>query len=486
MMNFDPDSSTSTQQPGYSPSTNHNNPYTSSSYSGGYPQQHHHLQPSYSTNDPYNGYPTEQQEQQQQQHNIHPDSGGYQQWSVMPEIQEQHYDDMQAIPKAGCYYPVSPVMPPWGTAPVTAIAFDNKYDAMYLASTTMSNGRPTAVRLKTDPHQPNYDRHAMLSVHNTHPTVNGMLYASVAGHPEASSNALMSIYSCLYGFSHNTTPATATTTNRNTIGTGGRTTTTTTTSSSSRSRTATQVPAHAYKPVYGRTNSSTPGMDLSKAIIGGTFVGGKNTFHMGVNTLLPLSGHVASVSPADVRIHAKGGLQMADSPLEGMLCGTLHPDPSSHGCQEGDQVPPASHIVVGGIMHGENRRHQLHCMDVWQGLQIVNSRKFNDRDYEISSPGVPLGITALATSNSRGSIVAGCSDGKIRFLDGSLREVAKIRGHASSVNDVAVSDDGMLIATTGYGYRPKDSASLYACPDPNVLIFDIRYLGEKTRWHHAD
>lgn len=129
-------------------------------------------------------------------------------------------------------------------------------------------------------------------------------------------------------------------------------------------------------------------------------------------------------------------------------------------------------------MHGTNQRHQLHCLDVWRGLHVVSSRNIHDSDHD-SSSSLPLGITAMATSQKRGSIVAGCSDGKIRFLDGSLREVAKIRGHASSVTDIAVSEDGMLIATTGYGYRPTGGASLYAFPEPNILLFDIRYLGKR-------
>jgi hypothetical protein len=44
---------------------------------------------------------------------------------------------------------------------------------------------------------------------------------------------------------------------------------------------------------------------------------------------------------------------------------------------------------------------------------------------------------------------------------------------------MAVSADGMLIATTGYGsgIKVKDPSILYAFPDPTVYIYDIRYLG---------
>ena len=438
------------------------NPYDNAAYYG------HQQQQVYSTNNPYNGYVSQgtagNEEIYYDQHQSPLlNAGAYGDWNGMGEKHGQNPENFVSSTKPGYYYPVSPLMPQWGSAPVTAIAYDNAYGALYLASPTLSNGRPPSTRLQMKPQQANYDRFAMLSIHSTNPADNGMLYSSVAGHPEASRNALMGVYSCLYGFSiskGNNASANAK---------GGR------------SGRNSQVPSHAYKPVYGRTNSSTPGMTLATAIVGGAFACGKNTFHMGINTLLPLTGHVASISPAAVRIHAKGGLQLADSALEGMLCGTIHPDPSNtDGLQR--EGATASHIVVGGVMHGANQRHQLHCMDIWRGLQTVSSRKFHDRDHDASSPGVPLGITALATSHVRGSIVAGCSDGKIRFLDGSLREVAKIRGHASSVTNIAVSDDGMLIATTGYGYRPTDSTSLYAFPDPNILLFDIRYLGKQQKY----
>lgn len=469
-VNYDPGAVAAVDQ-GYSE-------YDNSAYYG--QQQMQQQQQNYSTENPYENEALYYEQQQQQQSMESDNQGGYGDWNNPGQTHDAHQQDQQQTSEPGYYYSIAPLMPQqWSTAaPITAIAYDNAYGAVYLASPTFSNGgRPSSTRLKmTKRHdRANYDRCAMLSIHSSNPEDNGMLYASVAGHPEASRDALTGVYSCMYGFTIKSdtngkiTAKAAATTHASK---GGR--------SSSRNNHS-QIPSHAYKPVYGRTNGSTPGMNLSSAVVGGTFASGKNTFHMGINTLLPLTGHVASVSPSAVRVHAKGGLQLADSNIEGMLCGTLHPDPSNttDGQQQQQQREDrtASHIVVGGVMHGANQRHQLHCMDIWRGLQPVTSRKFHDRDHDSSSPGVPLGITALTTSDARNSIVAGCSDGKIRFLDGSLREVAKIRAHVSSVNDIAVSDDGMLIATTGHGYRPTDSTSLYAFPDPNILLFDIRYLG---------
>jgi hypothetical protein len=399
----------------------------------------------------------------------------------------------------GYYYPVAPpILPQWGPAPVTALAYDDTYAAIYVASATLFNGRyPITTSTTTrcwkaqQADQPCYDRSSMLSVHSTsssaNPIDNGIMYASVAGHPEASRNTLMDVYASIYGFSGSTT----------------NTNTNTTTNNSSRGSKPTNspkrpagghhhahhhhIPSHAYKPVYGRImNAATTGMDLATAMTGGTFAVGKDNFHRGITTLLPLagSGSVASVSPSAVRVHTHGGLQLADQPLCGMLCGTFHPAATTQQQQQQQQQQQTpSHITVGGISvnHGnaqqQQQQHHAYCLDVWRGLQIVTSRTIQDTDHD-SSSSIPLGITAMATSHKRGSIVAGCSDGKIRFLDTSLREVAKIRAHAGGVTDVCVSDDGMLIATTGYGYRPAGSTFLYAFPEPNIQLFDIRFLGK--------
>jgi len=78
----------------------------------------------------------------------------------------------------------------------------------------------------------------------------------------------------------------------------------------------------------------------------------------------------------------------------------------------------------------------------------------------------------------------GCSDGQMHLLDTRLRELAQIKGHhAGGVVNVAVSADGMLLATTGFGSKTTATnvsatlASLYGFPDPAVFLYDIRYLG---------
>ena len=340
------------------------------------------------------------------------------QWNLASGAQ-----DMAAVTEPGFYYPTNPLQPQLYGAPVSAIAFDDGYNAMYVASVSqsMSAGRRLGHRA------------SMLVAHST---TDGMLYSSVAGHPEAPSKVLAHIYETLYG------KASPHATAMQSLPAGRR-----------------SVPSHAYKPPHGTSDVS--GLT-------------NNVYEMGINTLLPATeGYVASVSPSGVRLHATGGLQVADYHVEGMLCGTAHP---SHD--------PAvlSHVAVAGVAmgvagnHSNNKQH-IFCMDVWQGLRTVSSYSLDRRAYATMSGSVA--VTAMATSHSRGSIIAGCSDGQIRLLDSRLRELAKLKSHYGGVVDVAVSQDGMLLATTGYGSRASRNINnpLYSFPDPTVFVYDIRYLG---------
>lgn len=312
--------------------------------------------------------------------------------------------------KEGSFYFHTEMVPLVQTA-VTSLALDASWEAMYLASTTQN---VSSSRWK--PH-----RASMLLTHNTR---DGMLYSSVAGHPEASPSTLQTVYECLFGI-----PKTMPLPRQH-------------------------IPPHAYRAPFG----------------GGIHDVSGNSPQMGITTILPLDGYVATISPAAVRIHAQGGLQLHDCDMEGMLTATIHP--------HSDQGSP-SHISVGGIPchshhNNKHRDQEIHCMDLWQGLRIVSSRSFKDR-YEKR-----VGVTALATSHQRGSIVAGCSDGHLRLLDGALREVATVKCHKGGVSSISISPDGMLIATTGYSSRVKgtESSILYAYPDPTVFIYDIRRLGQ--------
>ena len=373
-------------------------------------------------------YPPQSYEYVQQQ-----ESGGWDH-SLSQHAQTSHHDyHAHQIPlpqhqamestEPGKYALLNEFTPRIFGYPVNALAYDTGYAAIYVASTTQSM---SSTRWRSN-------RASMLV---THSTTDGMLYSSVYGHPEASPSTLQATYRCLYGI-EKTVPLAP---NRQ------------------------HVPPHAYRPPYGGSNVDAAPTLIPNAAGGGVPKQG----HIGINSLLPLNGFVASVSPSAVRLHSHGGLQLHDYDIEGMICGTIHPH-SDEGM--------ATHISVGGIPIGgpsKHNKHEVHCMDIWQGLRIVSSRAFKD------SYSANVGVTAMATSQERGSIVAGCSDGNIRILDGSLRELATVKSHVGGVASVAVAEDGMLIATTGFGSRmspDKETSVLYAFSDPTVFLYDIRYLG---------
>ncbi len=324
---------------------------------------------------------------------------------------QQEFGDYSVQVKEGSFYLHSEMVPFAQTAAVSSLAFDDSFQGLYTASTTQN---VSSTRW-------NSHKASMLVTHNT---TDGMLYSSVAGHPEASPSTLQTIYEGIFGI-----PRTI-------------------------SLPRQKIPPHAYRAPFGGSNVSG------------------NTSHIGITTILPLNGYAATVSPAAVRIHVQGGLQLHDYDIEGMLSATIHP--------RSDQGAPPTHISVGGfpscnpVTKQHSREQEIHCMDLWQGLRIVSSRSFKDR-YEKR-----VGVTVLATSHERGSIVAGCSDGYLRLLDGSLREVATVKCHKGGVSSMSISPDGVLIATTGYSSRvkDKDSGILYAFPDPTVYIYDIRRLGQ--------
>jgi WD40 repeat protein len=314
----------------------------------------------------------------------------------------------------GSYYFHAEFTPQIFGFPVTSLAYDSGYDAMYVASATQSM---TTTRWKSH-------RASMLA---THSTLDGMCFSSVGGHPEAPISLLNQVYECMYGIKK-TVPVAP-----------GRQ----------------HIPPHAYRPPYGGSQVETMAAP-----------GGKQG-HIGITDMLSLNGYAATISPSAVRIHSHGGLQVHDHDIEGMLCGTLHP-------HSGQGEP--THISVGGLTCGDKySHHDIFCMDIRQGLRVVNSWAFNNKRYATKA-----GVTAMATSQERGSIVAGCTDGNIRILDGSLRELATIKSHVGGVSSMSVSPDGMLIAAAGYSSRVapgKETSILYGFPDTRIYIYDMRYLG---------
>jgi WD40 repeat protein len=298
--------------------------------------------------------------------------------------------------ESGYYYPTPPLTPTIYGAPVSAIAYDTRNAAIYVASHT----------------QPFGERPRRASMLVTHSTLDGTLYSSCGGHPEAEMGILQSVYTVFFA------------------GQG---------QASSKQRRLHHIPPHAYQPSYGAT------MQQPQAA------------HMGITTLLSTTpGFVTSVSPAGVRVHTIGGLCVSDNDTPGMICGTPHPESGF------------IHVSVGG------QNSQIHSMDTYQDLRTVSSHTFP----------VELGVMALESNPHKRVLIAGCSDGTLRLVDGRMRgaEVAKMKSHMGGVSAVATSHDGTLVATTGFAAKSGSSSSSsnlgpYAYPDPNLLIYDIRFLG---------
>ena len=344
-------------------------------------------------------------------------------WDMnMPQsTQHSHQMPQHQQVETGSFYLHSEFSPQVFGFPVTAVALDSTYEVVYAASTTQAM---SSTRF-------NSQRASMLVTHsissssggNANQGDYGMLFSSIAGHVEASSEILQSVYEKIYGIPK-TVPL-----------------------APSRQH----IPPHAYRPPYGKHNVGMLGAGATEG-------------HIGITNLLALpDGMVASVSPSGVRVHSHGGCQVMDQALDGMVAATIHP----HA-----QRDMATHITVGGLPYGTRRKCEVFCIDLWAN-KIVSSRAFQE-NYDKAS------VTCMGTSHERGSVVAGCSDGAIRVLDGSLRELANIKSHAGGVASIAVSEDGNLVATAGYSSRipkGKEASSLYAFPDPSIRVFDIRYLG---------
>jgi hypothetical protein len=328
-----------------------------------------------------------------------------------------------------------------------------------------------------------------------------MLYSSVAGHPEAPASVLISAYETIYGVSLSSTPSPA----ASSSAAGGSGVPIQTRPAAAAATRPYHVPSHAYRPPYGTTNPALP----AQAPYGTN--SNEKPFQVGITSVMPMHGCCATVSLSGVRLHQAGGFMEADAHLSGMLCGTIHPTHNSQSYQGMDDATassPPTHITVGGLALESSssqrdrrstawdrlpRPQHVQCLDVWEGLRPVASYGIADAGRSSTKEvRTDVAVTALAGIPNNGTIVAGGTDGTVRLLDSRLREVAKIKSHMGGVVHVAASDDGMLIATTGYGSRGSSSAAataawgvvnpLYSFPDPSVLIYDIRYVRRCLRW----
>jgi hypothetical protein len=153
----------------------------SGAYGGGMQQHYNTAQESAGAYyDPSTGYQQDYNAAayypEQQQHDFNINAAGQWHNDAAPVLQ-----DPVIVP--GCYYPTVPnvLQPQLYGAPISAVAYDDEYEAVYVTSQTQSFGRNK--------------RASMMA---THSTLDGMLYSSCAAHPEASQKTLESIYQTFY------------------------------------------------------------------------------------------------------------------------------------------------------------------------------------------------------------------------------------------------------------------------------------------------
>lgn len=370
-------------------------------------------------------------------------------------------NQQKCVQNDGDYYYVSDFTPEVYGHAVNALAYDTTHNSMYVASTTQTMSPTGSMRYGKTSH-----RASLLLTYSRTPSKELYLYSSIAGHQEASIYTLQSIYKSIYGISNVDTVLRG-------VGVDDR--------SAVRRRNNFYPPNHAYQPSYG-------GGEVAENLDAYQNRGNRHQRgHMGITAILPLdNGFIASVSPSAVRVHTHGGLQIYDHPnISGMISGTIHPNCMSSGGSTSNGNTVATHITVGGLSGDDStNKSSIHCLDIWQGLRTVYSRSFK----EASSGDDKVGVTCMATSHTRGSIIAGCTDGNIRLMDGSLQEFATIRSHLGGVSNLAVSPDGNLVATTGFSSKAKPSSkdtcsALYAFADQIVKIYDLRFLGRGGMSH---
>lgn len=382
--------------------------------------------------------------------------------------------------EAGSYYPIPSIDERvLSGTPVTAIAYDEHVAALYVATVTTShtsNNNASFNNIQSRSRgrglQDHNYRHGRASLMATYDIGLGNIYSIVQSHPEAEPKTLQTIYESVYGCYVSK--------DRHHPPNGARS--------------LPRIPNHAYKPCFGDVDPVCSATNAISSPDGSDVFGYSGDCQMGVQTILPVTGqgNVISLSPSAVRLHTTGGLQVFDCEIEGMICGTPHP-------VNGSSNQSMTHITIGGIatssIHNSstrttivpsqrNTKYHVQCLDIWQGFRNVSSCVLGQTTNKKDS-NEELAATALATCYSRSCIMAGCSDGTLRLLDGrGLREHGKYKSHNGGVVNMAVSEDGTLVATTGYGSLVTanrggtDSGNcLYAFPDTSVLIYDIRYMG---------
>ncbi|KAL3798250.1 hypothetical protein HJC23_000164 [Cyclotella cryptica] len=370
---------------------------------------------------------------------------------------EQYYQDSASdlVDTASLFYPTHPplVMHNYGYDtqgdPISAVSPSDacEYKLTYVASHTASDQRrpsnaPGAAKLKSF-------RGSRMTVLYENAAVDAAverrnIYSSFVAHPEGDGDMLNELHSALFG--DGTTPAL--------MGSA----------MPGSSATHKPRPSNSYGPPFGPPYLVSKSMSAITNMYNPQYTRAEEKHCMGITSILPVQGgRVCTISPYGIRMHTRGGMLISDKEgMTGQTCGSL--------------LPGAEFVLAGGMPRNGGRN--VHCLDLRRDLKVVSSHTLKC-DSSISGSKTSVTVTDMAINHDRNTVVAGCTDGTIRLLDGERRmvEVAKARAQRGGVAKVAVYDN--LICATGYsstGVTSVNSPVPYPFPS-HVLIYDVRYLG---------
>lgn len=157
--------------------------------------------------------------------------------------------------------------------------------------------------------------------------------------------------------------------------------------------------------------------------------------------LLPLPDHIISISSDQIKMHTLGGLSVA----------TLKPNIVDYNGETKEFTCGTLFEPSGGLFRAGA-----------QNYLFLGSSGNLSYAYDINIPNEPL-LTFDVTSASNyvqssvTYLTVGCSDGKIRLLDPSLRSNAvehTLDAHSGGVSNFTLQTDGMTLISTGYQSRP--------------------------------
>lgn len=156
--------------------------------------------------------------------------------------------------------------------------------------------------------------------------------------------------------------------------------------------------------------------------------------------LLPISKHILSISSDTVRMHSLGGLPVTQ----------FKPDLTNYNGELGELSCGTLFEPSGGLFRAESQKY----------LFLGSSHSF-DYVYDLNVQDAPLAIfdvevPSLCVSSSVTFLTVGGVDGKIRFLDPSLRTTSVqhvLDAHNGGLSSFSVQSDGMTLISCGYQSR---------------------------------